>query len=172
VSAAAEPTYDVFLVMHPFRDNVAEFQILVRPLASVEEHRHLVGAEGYYARCIDTALLALRFPERMVQRWGSRTILVLAGRTGLPMVVPSELAPAQRRHFFLDHLTRYRVYVQQYPDRNDHSSLAVRTLQNLAEHVAAMPPPSRDTHFDAARELPLHGRRQSGRYRLDSAPGF
>jgi len=165
-----EATYDLFLVMHPFRDNVAEFQILVRPLAALEE-RHLIGAEGYYARCIDTALLVLRFPEKMVQRWGSKVMLVLAGRTGLPMVAPSELAPPQRRQFFLEHLTRYRVYVQQYPDRNDRTPLAVRTLASLSEHVSAMPPPPRDAWFDAARELPLHGR-PAPRMRFDSAPGF
>ena len=149
-----DATYDLFLVLHPFRDNVTEFQIMVRPLASLEHHQ-LLGAEGYYARRIDTALLVLRFPRRLVVHRGAPAIHALVGRTGLPMVVPDELGPAQRRRFFLDHLTGYRVYVQQYPDRDDHCSLAVRTIGCLAEHAAAMPPPSHDVHFNAARELPL-----------------
>lgn len=149
-----DPTYDVFLVLHPFRDNLAEFQILVRPLAQLDHH-HLVGAEGYYARRIDTALLVLRFSEQIVHQLGAPAIHALAARPGLPMVVPAQLGPAQRRQFFLDHLTRYRVYVQQYPDRDDHCSLPVRTIGCLGEHVAAMPPPSADVRFDATRELPV-----------------
>src|SRR5215207_7683970 len=91
-------SHDVYLVLHPFADNVREFRILVRPLGDMDQ-RYLEGAEGFYRGDLDTALLVLRF----------------CGRSGLPMVIPSRLDAAQRRAFFLEHLSGYTTYVQLYP---------------------------------------------------------
>lgn len=155
-------TYDVFLVLHPFRENVAEFRILVRPLADLGR-KHIVGAEGFYDRHIDTALLVLRFPEDLVEHWGPKIINTFAQRTGLPMVIPSELSPRRRRHFFLEHVSRYDTYVQQYWDDTETTALPVRVLEHLEQHVADLGPPSRSQYFDARAILPVHGTR-----RLDS----
>lgn len=156
-------TYDVFLVLHPFRENVAEFRILVRPLSELGR-KHIVGAEGFYDGSIDTALLVLRFPEELVEHWGPTIINTFAKRTGLPMVIPSELSPRSRRQFFLEHVSRYDTYVQQYWDETETTALPVRVLEHLEEHVAGLAPPSRSQYFDARAVLPVHGRR----HRLDS----
>jgi hypothetical protein len=158
-------TYDVFLVLHPFRENVSEFRILVRPLSDLGR-KHMVGAEGFYDQHLDTALLVLRFPEELVQHWGEKIINTFARRTGLPMVIPSELSPTQRRQFFLEHVSSYDTYVQQYWDANDPTPLAVRVLEHLEQHVADMRAPSRSQFFDARAMLPVHG--GGRRHRLGS----
>ena len=153
--------HDVFLVLHPFRENVAEFQILLRPVADLGKHR-LEGAEGFYDPTIDTALLVLRFPSELVDHWGVRVINLFASRCGLPMVVPSELSPSARRRFFLEHVSRYDTYVQQYFDPAETQPLPLRVLGALGEHVADMPPPGRGCYFDKST-LPLHGPRRPRR---------
>lgn len=156
----AEP-HDVFLVLHPFRENVPEFQILLRPISELGPHR-LSGAEGFYDPTIDTALLVLRFPGELVDHWGPRIINLFASRCGLPMVVPSELSPTARRQFFLGHVSKYDTYVQQYFDPDEKLALPLRVLRVLADHVADMPAPARGCYFDT-RMLPLHGPRRPRR---------
>jgi hypothetical protein len=156
MTAQAPPTYDVFLVLSPFRDNVAEFTILSRPLADVHR-RHVHDAEGFYCPDIDTALVALRFMPRVVERWGSSLIHLFAGRAGLPMVIPDELEPEQRRSFFLDHLSRYTTYVQHYPRRDDSEPLIQRVVMALAEHISQTPRENA-RYFFPNDELPVYRR--------------
>jgi hypothetical protein len=156
------PTFDVFLVLHPFRDNVAEFQIMLRPVCDLRR-KQLVGADGFYRPRIDTALLVLRFSPGLLDYWGDKIITLFASRCGLPMVVPAELSPRERRRFFLEHLSRYDTYVQQYWDPHEALPLPVRVLEHLREHLDDDPVDA--VAFDP-RSLPLHGARRTSR--LDS----
>lgn len=159
--AKSRHTYDVFLVLHPFRDNVREFQVLVRPLADLQR-RYLAGADAYYCHKIDTALIALRFPQRVEERWGRRLIHLLAARPGLPMVIPRTLSNAERRGFFLQHVTRYTTYLQHYPHRDESMPLVERAVLNLADHLREAPPPASDCYFNVAENLPLHHHKRRG----------
>ena len=161
-------SFDVFLVLHPFRANIREFQILMRPLEDLEAH-YLRGAEGFYSHRIDTALVVLRFSERAMEHLGERTIALFAGRSGLPMVIPDRLSSADRRRFFLEHVTNYNTYVQHYAARGEDYPLLERVVVSLAEHLQGMPW-SPDSHkFDIARDLPVYG--EWRRHRLGSVAG-
>lgn len=157
-------TFDVFLVMHPFRDNVREFQILVRPLADLEPV-HLVDAEGYYNPNLDTAAVSMRFDRRAVASLGEPALLALAGRSGLPMVVPARLSGVERQRFFLDHLSRYSTYVQQYYEPREATSMVERVLACLAAHTAS--DPARAARSFDVHDLPLINPRR--RRRMASA---
>jgi hypothetical protein len=158
------PTFDVFQVMHPFRDNVREFQILMRPLADLEPV-HLVDAEGYWHPGLDTAVVSMRFDPRAAGRVGESGLLTLAGRSGLPMVVPNRLSPLQRQQFFIDHLSRYSTYVQQYHEPRESTSMLERVLACLAAHIAHEP--RRPTRNFDVHDLPLINPRK--RRRMASA---
>jgi hypothetical protein len=157
-------TFDVFQVCHPFRDNVREFQILMRPLADLEPV-HLIDAEGFWHPGLDTAIVSMRFDPVATSRVGESMLLTLAGRSGLPMVVPSRLSPAQRSAFFMDHLSRYSTYVQQYHEPRESSSMLERVLGCLAAHIADEP--RRSTRIFDVHELPLINPRR--RRRMASA---
>ncbi len=155
-------TYDVFLVLHPFLDNIREFTVLSRPLGDLQR-RYLGGADAYYCEKIDTALIALRFPKRVEERWGAQLIHLLAARPGLPMVIPGTLSNAERRAFFLQHLTRYTTYLQHYPHRNESTPLVERAILNLADHLKSTPRPAKDCYFNVARKLPLYHYKRRGK---------
>jgi hypothetical protein len=148
-------SHDVYLVLHPFRGNVREFGILVRPLADLDQ-RYLAGAEGFYAPEIDTALVVLRFTRRAYHRLGDRHVELFVGRSGLPMVVPERLNAEARRRFFLEHLSGYSTYVQLYPS-SDQVGLAERVLINLTDHIVDPGAPRTDQElcFDIEAELPV-----------------
>ncbi len=147
-------TYDVFLVMHPFRDNVREFAILTRPLADLDDGQ-LAGVDGYYAPPLDTALIALRFDEGALRRLGERVVQLFASRSGLPMVVPPTLPPSARRYFFLEHLSRYTTYLQHYGPASPGHGIVEGMVRSLGEHVEELPATS--ASFDAYQELPIFG---------------
>jgi hypothetical protein len=161
-------SFDVFLALHPFRANIREFQILMRPLGDLET-RYLRGAEGFYSHRIDTALVVLRFSERALEKMDERTVALFAGRSGLPMIIPDKLSAEDRRRFFLEHLTSYNTYVQHYASRDEQYPLLERVVVSLAEHVRGLPA-SPDSHrFDIASELPVYG--DWRRHRLGSVAG-
>jgi hypothetical protein len=160
-----ERSFDVYLVLHPFRESVREFQILVRPLADLDA-TCLSGAEGFYRPSIDTALVALRFSDATVARIGEEMALVVAARCGLPMVVPDRLSPDDRRAFFLSHLSRYTTYLQLYQSAFEPAGLAERVIGALAEHLTTAAP-TRARPFDPHAELPLSNPRRRPR-RLSS----
>jgi len=159
--AKTRRTYDVFLVLHPFLDNIREFQVLSRPLGDLQR-RYLGGADAYYCERIDTALIALRFPKRVEERWGAQLIHLLAARPGLPMVIPSTLSLPARREFFLEHLARYNTYLQHYPHRNENMPLVERAIINLADHLRSAPRPAKDCFFNVAGKLPLYHHKRRG----------
>ena len=147
--------YDVILVLHPFRNNVREFQILVRPLA-VLDSEYLVGTEGLFNPKTDTALIVLRFSEEAVKRLGAYTVHLFAGRSGLPMIIPAKLTPEERRKFFIEHLTAsYNVYVQLYPASDEPGSLVERSLTTLCGHIETLPHIEPPADFDIQRSMPL-----------------
>src|SRR5262249_33935983 len=108
---------------------------------------------------IDTSLIVLRFTLRAHRRLGDGLIEMLAGRSGLPMVIPDRLDPSARRAFFLDHVSLYTTYVQLYPGA-DPEPLAERVAMRLAEHAC----PEGDAGFDTGR-LPVVNDRTVRRYR-------
>ncbi len=155
-------TYDIFLVLHPFRDNLREFQVLAQPIAELSA-RHVHSVEAYYAPRIDTALVALRFSQLVVDRWGLDVVHAYAARTGLPMVVPGQLSARYRRRFFLRHLSGYSTYVQHYPRAACKAPLVENAIQSLWEHLASDDTELLPCAFDPVRDLPLFdGRRRIG----------
>jgi hypothetical protein len=151
-------SYDVYLVCYPFAGHVTSFRSLLHGLGDLDAH-HLAGAEGFYRPDIDTALIVLRFTLRAHRRLGDGLVETLAGRPGLPMVIPDRLDPAARRAFFLDHVSLYTTYVQLYPGA-DPVPLAERVAVRLAEHAC----PDGDAGFDTGR-LPVINDRTVRRYR-------
>jgi hypothetical protein len=131
----AAPTYDVFLVLHPFREVVPELKILMRPVMHLEAH-HLVGAEGYYAAATDAALINLRFHRDRADRIGHGSVVAMLGELGLPAFAPEELSDEEKHSFFLDHLAAYSTYVQHYAVHEaDGPPLFDRVIDSLAEHT-------------------------------------
>lgn len=148
-------SYDVILVLHPFRNNVREFQILVRPLEALDEE-YLLGTEGLFNPKTDTALIVLRFSEEAAKRLGAYTIHLFASRSGLPMIVPARLEPEQRRRFFIEHLTpSYNVYAQLYPSADEPASLVERAIDTLTGHLETVPYIEPSPSFDIQRAMPL-----------------
>ena len=158
----ARESQDVYLVLHPFADNVREFRILVRPLGDMDE-RYLQGAEGFYRGDLDTALLVLRFSPEAVERLGEEGMAELCGRSGLPMVIPSALDSMERRSFFLEHLSGYTTYVQLYPgDAGDPDlpyeeppPLGERVLAHLEDHISRYHMAVEPASFDVEANLPV-----------------
>jgi hypothetical protein len=146
-------SHDVYLVCHPFATCVGEFRVLLHALGDLDAH-HLAGAEGFYRPDIDTALVVLRFTLRAHRRLGDGLLEMLAGRAGVPMVVPDRLDADERRSFFLDHVSRYSTYVQLYPGTGEAVPLAELVAVRLAEHAE----PEGGATFDPSR-LPLANRR-------------
>jgi hypothetical protein len=128
-------SHDVYLVLRPFLGHLDTARSLLRVLGDLDL-RHLAGVEGFHRGDVDTALIVLRFTEVALRRFGAGTLEVLAGRAGLPMVIPAALAADARREFFLEHLSRYTTYVQLYPGREP-IPLAELAAIHLAEHAAA-----------------------------------
>ena len=149
-------TYDVYLLLNPFRSNVREFCILTHVLADLEGV-YLDSAEGYYAPDIDSALVVLCFSDRARRRLGPSMIHQFAGRSGLPMVAPEALSSEVAQRFLVDHMSRYDTYVQQYAASDEPVSLVERTILHLAEHVGPLPRAGTesDCNFDLDDELPL-----------------
>jgi hypothetical protein len=156
----ARESHDVYLVLHPFADNVREFRILVRPLADLDPL--FEGAEGFYRADLDIALLVLRFSGQARERLGDEVMAMFCGRSGLPMVIPNQLDAAQRRAFFLEHLSGYTTYVQLYPgDAGDPDapyeepmSLGERVLAHLEDHIGRRPRLA-TARFDVEAQLPV-----------------
>jgi len=147
-------SHDVYFVLHPFSDNVREFRILMRPLGDLDI-RYLAGAEGYYRNDLDTAMVVLRFTQRAHQRLGDMVVNLLCSRSGLPIVIPERLTPAERRTFFLEHLSGYTTYVQLYPG-GDPLPLAERVLVHLEEHLGPRRASTGEpTFFDVEANLPI-----------------
>lgn len=148
-------SYDVILVLHPFRNNVDEFRVIARPLDELDRE-YLIGTEGLFNPKTDTALVVLRFSEEATRRLGAPTVHLFAGRAGLPMILPTKLTPVQRRRFFIEHLTAsYNVYVQVYPSSDEPGSLVDRTLVTLSGHIETLPYIEPPANFDIQRSMPL-----------------
>ena len=148
-------SYDVLLVLHPFRNNIREFQILTQPLETLDPE-HLLSAEGLFNPKTDTALLILRFSEQAAMTLGPHAIHLFAGRSGLPMIVPAQLSPVEQRKFFIEHLTEsYSVYVQLYPLMDEPISIVTRVLLTLADHIEFLPHIQPPADFAIQRAMPL-----------------
>jgi len=128
-----EDTYDIYLLMRPFRELVSELRHLLEPLHGLEE-RLAVGAEGYYAPRLDTALLAIRFDRAQAARLGQKRLRSLVASVGLPIITPETLSFEHRCQFFLEHLANYTTYVQQYRSCGE-PSLIDRVVADLADHA-------------------------------------
>jgi hypothetical protein len=142
-------SYDVYIVLHPFRALVHEFAETIRPVAECECEQ-LTGVEGYYCEAIDSAILNLRFRVDFVSLLGSRRVIELVSRWGRPVIAPAELAEDERTRFFLDHLSRYSTYVQQYPNRDEGRPMLLRVLDSVAAHVVPAPMISRPARWARA----------------------
>jgi hypothetical protein len=162
-------SYDIYLVLHPLRDSVLEFQVLLRPLEPLGGD-YLLGVDAYYNPETDTALMALRFSQRTLDRLGSLALHLYTGRSGLPMVIPARLSATERRRFFIGHLSEYVIYLQQYPAANEDVPLIARSLNALIHHIEPLPRPEVLRAFDAGRDLPIFNPRSPAQpRRLDSA---
>lgn len=147
-------TYDVFLVLRPFRHNAGELRLLLAPLAHLGR-THLAGADGFYSDELDTALVALRLHAEVFARMGHEGIRQLVDGTGLPVLIPCVLEPAARERFLHVHLPRYTTYVQLYPHGCESVPVAERVVLALAEHFDPSAPAPRPVLHDLDGELPL-----------------
>jgi len=129
-----DDTFDIYILMRPFREIVAELRHLLEPLHSLEQ-RLAAGAEGYYAPRLDTALLAIRFDRAQAATLGHARLRSLVASVGLPIITPEALSFEHRCQFFLEHLANYTTYVQQYRSRDERSGLIDRVIAHLAEHA-------------------------------------
>jgi hypothetical protein len=162
-------SYDIYLVLHPLRDSVPEFQVLLRPLEPLGGD-YLLGVDGYYNPETDTALLALRFSQQTADRLGSLALHLYTSRSGLPMVIPARLSATERRRFFIEHLSEYVIYLQQYPAAGEDMSLIARSINALVHHIEPLPRPAVARAFDPSSDLPLFNARTLAQpRRLDSA---
>jgi hypothetical protein len=161
---ASAASYDVYLVLHPFRANVREFQILTRPLGDLDA-LYLDACEGFYAPEVDVALAVLCFSQRARARLGPKLIHQFAGRSGLPMVVPEQLPTELQHQFLIEHMEIYTTYVQQYASKAETMPLVERTIVRLAEHLDPLPRPRTETEllFDVEAELPVLNPRKRAR---------
>lgn len=173
-SLATEPNgTDVYVLLSPFRENVREFCILTRVLADLDAEQ-LDAAEGFYAPDVDAALVGLCFADGVRRRLGPRGIQETVARTGLPMVIPATLSPADAHRFFGEHLSRYDTYVQQYPNLGEPLCLVERIVRRLGEQTALRPRAGTESDylFDLRGEVPLVDARKPtlpGWLRPDSA---
>lgn len=147
-------TYDVFLVLRPFRHNVSELQLLLAPLARLGRS-HMASADGYYSDELDTALVALRLHAEVFARLGHEGIRALVDGTGLPVIVPCVLEPEARERFLREHLSRYSTYVQLYPHGCESAPVAERVVQALAAHFSLRGSTAGPVLYDLEGELPL-----------------
>ncbi|WP_428265377.1 hypothetical protein [Haliangium sp.] len=148
-------SYDIYLVLHQVRDNLAGYRSMVGTLDRLERS-FLAGAELFYRPSADIALLVLHFSPYALMHLGEDSIHLLAHRTRLPMIVPSRLDDDRRRQFFLDGLSRYEIYLP--PSGGGHGdgrfAPATRVLDDLAERLESLPAPH-DEYPAGDQELPL-----------------
>jgi hypothetical protein len=103
-------SYDVYLVLHRFRDNVDRYRVMVGALRPVGAE-YLPRAEIYYQASTDSALLVLCFSPHAVMHLGEDSLHLLAHRSRLPMIVPTCLCGEERRRFFLEQLSDYELHL-------------------------------------------------------------
>lgn len=128
-------SYDVFLVLNDFQACASQHRAALNPLSSTVES-HLIGAEGYLNTDANTGLIVLRFSMTSKRVLGAAAIHAMAAESRLPMIIPQALAAPARRAFYMRHLRKYSVYLQQYPARGEAYGLLTRTLLGLAAHIA------------------------------------
>jgi hypothetical protein len=126
-------SYDVYLVLQRFRDNVDRYRTLVEALRPVGAE-YLPAAEGFYQASTDCALVALSFSPHAVTHLGEDSLHLLAHRSRLPMIVPACLDGAERRRFFREQLCGYEVHVEPGPVAEP----AERVIELLARRVPVL----------------------------------
>jgi hypothetical protein len=147
-------TYDVYLVLHPLRTDIARFRTMVQPLARIERD-YLGSAEIFYRADTDTALAVLHFTRRAVAHLGEDAIHLLAHRSRLPMIVPACMPTPEHGGSFLEHLRSYELHVPPCcPSIADVPPVA-HALDRLVQELAALPRPLALPMLDVTRDLPL-----------------
>lgn len=146
-------SYDVYLVLHPFRGNLARLRALIRPLARIDGI-YLSSVEIFYRLATDTALAVLSFSHHALAHLGEDSIHLLALRSRLPIIVPARLPMEERRRFFLEHLSDYEVYLPPAPAGGDRPPVE-EAIERLAEQLTSMAGPLPIPLYDVTDELPL-----------------
>jgi hypothetical protein len=141
------PSYDVYLVLQRFRDNVDRYRAMVEALRPVGGE-YLPAAEGYYQASTDCALVALCFSPHALAHLGEDSLHLLAHRSRLPMIVPACLGGAERRRFFCEQLCDYEVQVAP----GAVAEPAARVVELLARRVPVL---AENTGLEHGLELPL-----------------
>ena len=147
-------SYDVYLVLHPFRGNVARLRALVRPLARIDRI-YLSSVEIFYRLASDTALAVLSFSRHAQAHLGEDSIHLLALRSQLPMIVPARLPMEERRRFFLEHLSGYEMYQPPSPAGCGELPPVEHAIERLAEQLTSVTGPFPIPLHDTTDDLPL-----------------
>lgn len=140
-------SYDVYLVLQRFRDNVDRYRAMVEAMRPVGSE-YLPAAEGYYQASTDCALVALCFSQHALAHLGEDSLHLLAHRSRLPMIVPACLAGTQRRRFFCEQLCDYELQVAS----GAVAEPAARVVELLARRVPVL---AETTAHEHGLELPL-----------------
>ncbi|GAB4568271.1 MAG: hypothetical protein Tsb0020_21530 [Haliangiales bacterium] len=157
-------TYDVYLMLRPFQEGVAEFSILLRPLMNLGRTQ-LDGVDGYYDAERDLALIGLRFHGSYVSRVGFEQVHATVEAPGLPTIVPVKLHHAERLEFYREILPRHNIYVQHYPYEGERVSVIEQMIHSLVAHRAPIADGGGARPFEGDYELPAVGDGAEVRYR-------
>ncbi len=108
------PTYEIFLVLSHARAGLPAFARALEPLTQGPIPSPL-GADVYYRKATDIALLAIRFDERQVTLDDLTWLAELAEEAGVPLLDPTRLKERDRRRFYDSYLRGYDIILEDLP---------------------------------------------------------
>ncbi len=105
------PTYEIFLVLPHARAGLPAMTRALEPLTRGPIPSPL-GADVYYRKATDIALLAIRFDERQVTHDDLTWLADLAAGAGVPLLDPTRLKERDRRRFYDSYLRGYDLVLE------------------------------------------------------------
>jgi len=143
------PTYEVFLVLPHARAGLPAMTRALEPLAQGPIPSPL-GADVYYRKATDIALLAIRFDERQVTLDDLTWLAELAEGAGVPLLDPTRLKERDRRRFYDSYLRGYELVLEDLP-------APIPALAALGHDLDLpdMPVPAPQRRREADTEVPI-----------------
>ncbi len=125
------PTYDLFLVLEPFRGCFQHFSDALGELDKLAARSW--GVEVYYQAGTDIALLAIKLDERSLSLGDLALVHKVAAQAGVAVLDPRNLPRDDRARY-------YSEYLPTYPLRVSYSSVADALAGMAADLGLATPP--------------------------------
>lgn len=143
------PTYEIFLVLPHARAGLPAMTRALEPLTRGPIPSPL-GADVYYRKATDIALLAIRFDERQVTHDDLTWLADLAEGAGVPLLDPTRLKERDRRRFYDSYLRGYDLVLEDLP-------APITALAALGHDLklANMPVPAPVRRREADTEVPI-----------------